>query len=124
MKSFSERHGLSVPEADIRVRDDAPDGLRHIIPLLCHEAGMRPSDTRSVVCRLLLKAPNRNNWTETPNIADEVSSLLASCDWFKIYDIIEGVYADLIEKAKHGDTSRASRFSEQINQFFRQDGIG
>lgn len=124
MKSFSERLGLHVAEAEIRIREDAPSELRHILPVICHEVNMRPSDIRAVVCRVLLKAPDRNNWSEVPNIADEVTQLLSDCDWFKIYDVIEGIHAELMGKAAYGHTSRALRFCERINQFFWQEGIG
>lgn len=117
-EKFSKRHGLSsLKEKEITVREDAPGGLRDFIPVVFYELNKKPSDLREIVCRLLRVAPDRNNWSEYPNIDSEVADLLGSCDWFIVYDIIETI----IEKLKPSDQII---FSEEMNDYFISNGIG
>ena len=89
MESFSKRHGY-VQEADITVREDAPNGLRClIIDIAEHDCDFSPSDLRPIICRVLNESPNSNNWTDYPNIDYEVRNLIGNCEWHKVYDIIE-----------------------------------
>lgn len=117
---FSDRFGYRSSQQEISIREDAPEGLRHAIPLLAEEAGMEPSAMRMVVCRVLLIQPDSTNWTEFPNIWDEVNQLLAKCQWFKVYDVAEALFSALggqfIENAEH--------FQHQIDQYLRENGIG
>ena len=82
-EKFSKRQGLSyLKEKQITVREDAPEGLRSFIPMVFYELDKKPSELREIVCRVLRVAPDRNNWSEFPNIDYEVNNLLESCDWF------------------------------------------
>ena len=130
-KSFSEKHGFQGSERDILVREDAPPELRAAIGQLARSAGMSYSELRDVICETLLVQPDPNNWTEDPNIRNEVFWHLDSCDWFKVYDIAEAIYADLPQARILGipsstasaDNSR-EMFSDRLNRFFRERGIG
>ena len=114
---FSERFAHSNLEKEIVVREDARLQLRRFVPVAFYELGKQPSDLRAIVCRVLMTAPDRDNWSEYPNIAMEVEQLLEDCEWFLIYDILEIIVDKLsvVEKVQ---------FSEEINKFFIINGIG
>lgn len=117
-ETFSKRFGhFSLRGKEITVREDAPEGLRSFIPVAFYELNKNPSDLRAIVCRLLRVPPDRNNWSEFPNIDGEVIDLLTSCDWYLVYDIIETI----IDKLKQ---SEKENFSKEINEYFITNGIG
>jgi AbiJ N-terminal domain 4 len=118
-KRFSERHGHRGAEQEITVREDAPQGLRFAIPLIAQDAGMSPSAIRRVICQVLLVPHNPSNWSEYPNIWEEVNGLIDDCEWFKVYDIAEGLY-DAFARRKEGP----GEFQDRLNQFFLEHGIG
>jgi hypothetical protein len=120
-EQFSERHGYRGDEQEITVREDAPQDLRFAIPLIAKGAGMNPSDMRTTICQTLLVRPNPSNWSEYPNVWGEVNDLIEGCDWFKVYDIAEGLYRGLAEQ---WDRAPAKDFQNRLNQFFREHGIG
>ena len=84
---FSDRHGYHGADVEITVHEDAPESLRYAIPLIGEEIGMSPSAMRRIICQVLLTPPDRNNWSEHPNIWEEVVGLVADCPWYKVYDI-------------------------------------
>lgn len=115
---FSKRLGLSTFKVkEIIAREDAPEGLRAFIPMVFYERGKYPSDLREIICRILRTPPDRNNWSEYPNIDYEVKEHLENCEWFVVYDIIETI----IEKLNSADRKV---FSEEINEYFIRNGIG
>ena len=115
---FSERRGYSLQDAPIRVRKDAPTGLREAIPQIAKQCGMSYSFMRDQVCRVLLVQPDPYNWSEIPNCRDEVNQLVQACDWFRVYDIAEVLYSQM------EDASSKHCFADRLNQFFREQGIG
>lgn len=112
--SFSKRHGYSGKPVPIRIHEDAPRDLREAIKPICEECGISLGQLRDIVCRVLRKSPDPDNWSE-PNIGGEVQSLLLYCDWFRVYDIIEAIYRTVSDK-------RA--FASEINEVFEANGIG
>ena len=120
LKSFSERYGPR-PEQDVLVREDAPQELREAVSQLAKRAGMNYLELRDVICKTLLVEPNPNNWGEVPYVRNEVFWHLGRCHWFKVYDIVEAIYAGLPDSCT--DDSRET-FSNSLNQFFREQGIG
>lgn len=126
-QSFSDRHGYEAPEREISVRDDAPAELRDAVVQLGAQAGMSYSALRDVVCEELLVRPDPDNWTEIPNVRDEVFWRLERCDWFKVYDIAEAIYAHLSnsrEPLHVWDNGSAQALSDRLNRFFLAHGIG
>jgi len=95
----------------------APDDLRFAVAQIAVNTGMTPSRIRDVVCTVLFTAPDRNNWSEYPNIWDEVRSLLEDCEWFKVYDVAERPHRNFHYPA-------ADQFRDELNRFFREKGIG
>lgn len=117
-EKFSERLGLSsIKEKEITIREDAPAGLRAFIPMVFYELDKNPSDLREIICRILRTPPDRDNWSEFPNIDYEVGHLLEVCDWFLVYDIIETI----IEKL---EPAKQKLFSDEMNKYFISNGIG
>lgn len=132
IKPFSERHPHVEHEAPVTVRDDAPRALRDALPILAEQLGLRPSAQRQIVCDILLKAPDPDNWSEWPNVANEVAGLVKECPWWHVYDIAEAFWAALGELRHEGwHVSRSAtpnekqvEFAEKLNGLFRARGIG
>jgi hypothetical protein len=116
---FSDRHGYGNPAPPISVREDAPQDLRFAIAAIAKTAGMGPKAIREIVCRVLFVAPDPNNWSDYPNIWDEVLALLLGCEWFKVYDIAEALWRHLDD---YGDSQLI--FQDELNRLFREKGIG
>lgn len=73
---FSERHGLTPPDAPITIRSEAPDWLRELLLTVAYKSDLAPSQIRTVLCEMLLETPDANNWSEFPNVDGEVRNLL------------------------------------------------
>ncbi len=123
IESFSDRHGYRPAAAKISVREDAPDVLREAIPLIAQNAGMSPSAMRQEICEVLLVRPDPYNWSEYPNIQDEVYLHLANAPWHKVYDIAEALYAGVANMSWR-DPDAADKFEQRLNDFFVENGIG
>jgi hypothetical protein len=126
--TFSKRHGY-VQEVEITIREDAPRGLRYfVIDIAEDDCDLSPSDLRPIICRVLNESPNSNNWTNYPNIDYEIRHLIENCEWHKVYDIIERLYAYLIkyssQEERGGTIPKASVFKNEINEYFLEKGIG
>ena len=120
---FSSRRGL-VPQAnEIKVRNDAPADLRYAVVAIVYDLGLLPSWLRHVVCNALRTRPDPGNWTEHPNIDDEVRWLLDKCEWYRVYDIVEAIGENLHGPGT-GCSDRHERFVDDINGVFREQGIG
>lgn len=114
-ESFSERYGYKPKEKKITVRHSAPDELRYVIADIAYSSGFSPEPLRKIVCRVLRKRPDPSNWSEFPNIDDEIRGLLDSCEWYQVYDVIEAIYH------LGGDSEK---FKDEINSYFKAEGIG
>ena len=74
--------------------------------------------------------PDGSNWSEYPNVWGEVEGLVYGCDWFKVYDIVEALYAAMSKqdaitrKTAPKFAHTASKFAEEMNEFFVEEGIG
>jgi hypothetical protein len=117
---FSKKYGHSPREREIKIREDAPEGLRATLLQSLEKAGLVQGEIRDeIVCPTLKKLPNPNNWSAS-NIWDEVLQLVKGCEWFKVYDLIERGYIYIAEKYHH----EAAKFEQSINEYFREEGIG
>ena len=125
MTRFSDRYGYQSDDVEITVRLDAPDELRDIIVDIAYESGLTPLTFRSIVCRLLRKRADPNNWSAFPNVDNEVRKLIGSCEWYRVYDVVEGLYEYFANSQAYlNDESSAEYFAKEINNYFRQAGIG
>lgn len=117
-QNFSKRQGFhSLNEKEITIREDAPAGLRGFIRIAFYDLKKNPSDLRAITTRVLKIPPDRNNWSEYPNIDYEVEQHLENCEWYYVYDIIEAIIQNL-------NTQQLETFSEEINEYFIANGIG
>ena len=114
---FSRRYGYDNYDHEITVRDDAPGELRSVLVDMAYESGLRPSQLRNIVCRALRVAADLSNWSDYPNIDQEVRYELMDCEWFSVYDVIEEIYSGM-----RGGS--AKDFEEKMNDYFRRRGIG
>ena len=121
MNTFSQRHGFEQSDAPITIRTEAPDWLRGVLPRIAYGCGAQPSDLRELLCELLLESPNSSNWSEYPNIENEVNSLLAKAEWFRVYDFIELLAGWF--RANRVKTV-AANFTQKVNDAFRRKGVG
>lgn len=118
-RSFSDRHGYRGPEPEITIREDAPDFLRFQVASIARSCGLSPTAIRTIVCDILLEVPDPRNWSEYPNIWDEVLGLLRGCEWYKVYDVAEALWRNFEYRP---DEQR--RFEDDLNRVFREKGIG
>tara|TARA_B110001454_G_scaffold183644_1_gene178913 strand:- start:1608 stop:2429 length:822 start_codon:yes stop_codon:yes gene_type:complete len=120
--SFSERFNYNAPDAEIAIREDAPDVLRVGLTQLAYAADIGGKALRELICAVLLKRPDyAHNWG-AENVAREVDDLMSEAPWFKVYDIAERLH---IEIGKHDYTgTQQDNFTRRLNQLFRENGIG
>jgi len=116
--NFSKRFGYTSPPKEITIREDAPSGLRSFVIQTLYSYKLLPSYLRRIICRILKTSPDDGNWSEYPNIEQEVKYLIEECEWFKVYDIIEGFYSYIEQERTKLD------FQQEINEYFLQNGIG
>ncbi|MDM8350883.1 hypothetical protein P8H27_18570 [Pseudomonas sp. sp1636] len=123
MDSFSKRHGFSsVEESEITIREDAPEDFRGFLIQLSYEHGLKPSTLRGLVCKVLKKMPDPDNWSEYPNVDGEVTNLIFACKWYKVYDILERILNYLGEH--NYDPDIYNSFEKEINEYYIENGIG
>ena len=123
-ESFSRRNRYAGAGKEITIREDAPEGLRFAVLETPRELGWDPSALRATVCRVLCVRPDSGNWSEYPNIWSEVQELVYGCEWFKVYDIIEALYAKLAGNDREQGEHDAEKFTEEMNTLFVEEGIG
>jgi len=114
---FSKRHGYKIPEKEITMREDAPIGLRDFVIQTVYGFNYKPSFLRRIICKVLRRSPDQNNWTEYPNIEGEVQELIQGCEWFHVYDIIEALWQSV-------DFQHKEVFADDINDYFKSNGLG
>ena len=119
----SSRPGYRSPTAQIAVREEASSELRGAILMLAQAAAMKPSAIRKVICGVLLVPPDANNWSEYPNIWDEVVWLMEDAPSPKVYNIVEALYAELAAP-RNRDSRSAAEFERRLNDFLVENGIG
>ncbi len=129
MKRFSRRMGFDeINTAEITIRNDAPSGIREAVISIAYEIGFSPSSMRRLICHVLRKLPDPGNWSEYPNIADEVVELIYGCEWYEVYDIIEEIYKVLEKRQEPGsnfdEIESKEYFVGEINRYFLKAGIG
>jgi hypothetical protein len=77
---FSKRHRYSGGAKEITVREDAPESLRYLVLETASELDWTPASVRPVLCRVLRVPPDAGNWSEYPNISNEVDKLMYEVD--------------------------------------------
>ncbi len=126
--SFSKRHGFRAENPPITIWEDAPKDFRYaVLQVAAEDCELSPSCLRDIICRVLRTQPDSSNWSEYPNIWGEVQSLFLRCDWYRVYDVIERIDADLLgprRRASSRPGHNAERFESEVNQLMLEFGIG
>ena len=119
-QSFSERHGYQVPEPDITVREEAPEGLRSYLVDVAYAAGYTEQQVRTLAFPVLHVSEDPGAWG--PGWIDQdVRYRLRECLWFRVYDVIEALAAPTTSEAAAADLEY---FAREMNFYFRANGIG
>ena len=113
---FSRRHGFQGVEPEITVRQDAPRDLRSALVYIAYESRFKPMRLRRLVCRILRVAEDPDNNSDS-YIDREVRRVLMECPWYEVYDVIEEIQRELAD-------SETDQFNDEINRYFRREGIG
>jgi AbiJ N-terminal domain 4 len=125
---FSRRHGFRPSDPPITIWEDAPEDFRYAVLATAREkCSLEPHDLRDIVCRVLRKRPDPNNWTPYPNVWNEVESHVENCEWYKLYDIVEAIWAELADKPPRVSGQvplEAHVFEAEVNGALRELGIG
>jgi hypothetical protein len=123
---FSKRQGYrgGGTPPPITIREDAPDELRAAVLQVAIESGMGPKELREIACQVLRKIPNSQNWSEYPNIWEEVQRLIGDCPWYRVYDIAEAIFTRLPNHHVSPEPTPAERFAEEINDVLVEQGVG
>jgi len=119
--TFSNRFGFSAPDAEITVRDDAPPEIKDAVLMLGYASGYSPKGMRDIVCEVMLRRPDHNNWSDEP-VEREVQDLVDAAPWFRIYDLAEKLFQSIQLRDSYGD--KADEFQHRLNAAFREHGIG
>ena len=89
-QAFSEREGLR-PGGPL-IYDNASDsvryGIREVLTVLGYQ---RPSEQRRVLCAALRISPDLGNWTDYPNVDNEIIDLLTTTSLYKFFDALERI---------------------------------
>lgn len=117
--TFSKRHGFAT-EPSILFRHAAPEGLRHAVIQAAYDH-LTYSEIRTSICSTLYLAPDQGNWSEIPNIRDEVAHIIQDADWYQVYDVIEGLVTFI--EGKYGYVA-TQEFAARINTIFSDTGAG
>lgn len=119
--TFSKRHGYNqLQEQEITIREDAPHEFRGVLVTLCYDCGFAPSSLLRIACSALKKR-EQGNWSEYPNIDREVRDLIDTCDWWRVYDIIEAIVHIMNDAPYSYDLNK---FTHELNDYFLENGIG
>jgi hypothetical protein len=119
---FSQRQGFIGQE--ITIREAAPEKLRHWLLEVATGLGWSTSVLRPIVWRVLVTLPDQPSSGEAAILA-ELHTLVNSCKWFKVYDLIEAIEHFFYEHDSR-DSHRhcAPDFADAVNTFFIEHGIG
>ena len=86
-----------------------------------YECGFRPKTLRTLVCTVLRKRADDDNWSEYPNIDMELRRLIDEAEWYRVYDVIEAMASAMHSGAVNGEPAR---FESKLNDYFASSGIG
>ena len=115
-QSFSAREGLR--EGEPIIYDDAPEALRYGLREVLHVLGYQtPTAQRRILCRALRVSPNLSNWSDYPNVEDEVVELILTEPWYKFFDAMERLPRLLPDE-------HVPRYYDEVNALFVDEQAG
>jgi hypothetical protein len=121
---FSEREGLGPTPKPITAHD-APREIREALIVVAEMCGVRPKLMRELACQAVRRLPNAQNWSDYPNVWDEACGIVLECEWYRVYDVAEAIFAALIDgESLDGKPERGHRFEREMNAAFLEHGVG
>lgn len=122
--SFSARYGFG--NRSNPIREDVPESIRVGLREVLAKVGFdRPLLQRRIICQALRVRPDQNNWSEYPNVDQEVDDLVHSLQWFKFYDMCEKL--NMLEEVRHGSPMLPEYvdilFSDELNKLFAEENV-
>ena len=113
---FSIREALGTEYSVIY--DDAPEQLRYGLREVLDDLGYeRPTAQRVILCKALRRIPDPYNWSDYPNIDQEVLDLIAVEPWYKFFDALERIPKSLSEE-------EILPYYDKMNALFEEEQIG
>ena len=113
---FSQRYSFSNKGDNELIYEDAPESLRCGLLQVATGFSLKSSQLRHIICNTLRARPDPSNWSEG-NIWWEVEHLTYESDWYRVYDIIEAIYAYI-------GAHRKPEFETQVNNLLVEESIG
>ena len=92
---FSQRQGFMGPE--IAIREAAPEELRRWLLEVVLSLGFSAGYLRPIVIRVIAKLPDQHGSDEASILAG-LREQVGSCEWFKVYDLIEAFHYFLLRQ--------------------------
>ena len=77
--------------------------------------GLGPRLLREVLCTVLRRMPDDDNWSPYPNIWGECHDLIEKAPWYRVYDFVEELYQEI---------DSDEEWAERINEYFVEAGVG
>ena len=121
--SFSKRYGFA--DRSNQIREDAPESVRVGLRELLERIGFaQPSSQRQIICQALRVRPDPGNWSDYPNVDQEVDDLIHGLVWFKFYDMCEKLNSlqEVRQKGVMGDYS-GTLFAHELNKLFSEENV-
>lgn len=115
---FSERHGLTPPDAPITIRAEAPDWLRGLFLRIAYGVGVGARAMCEMIYSDLLDPPARLNYGDA---GEELRELVRDAKWFQVFGLIEQVATHI---RKYHGSARSEAFTSNLNTAFRRKGVG
>ena len=114
-RPFTEREGLRDEEP--LIYDDAPYALRYGIREVLAILGYRtPTAQRHILCGALRTPPDQYNWSDYPNVDQELVDLVALGPWYRFFDALERIPLFLRE-------DETETYYEAMNALFADERI-
>lgn len=116
--TFSKRHGYLPLDIEITIREDAPPFLRHFVIRQAELQNIPIKSLLNIVCDVLHENP-QGNWGYD-YIDQEIREHINYCEWYKVYDIAEAIYAYL----ESSGFDKHIIYANSFNELCREKGVG
>ena len=122
---FSVRQGYQ-SESHHLITEDAPEQIRVGLREVLTACGHTPAGQRHVICAALRIQPDPDNWSEYPNIDDEVDRVIHGLKpWYKFYNLCEKLSTLIKDEIYNEETKLSSNLFEfELNKLFGEEHIG
>jgi hypothetical protein len=121
--SFSQRHGWAGPPRGTLLRDEVPPSFRMFLTdvVLKGPHLVELDEVQVLISRILRVFPHPSG---TPSF--HCRKHIKECEWFFIYDIIEGLYKRVYENEtiRYLESGSLSVFNENVNKALIEENIG